>query len=246
MARYLRFVAVVVLAAAAGCVNAPDSSDHATGRSQRPGIGGGEVTADDSAGGTHTVNGSIRVLAGQKAGEVDTVNGSIHVDENATLAEAHTINGSITLGSRATAEGLRTVNGRIHLDDGARVSHEVSSVNGALALGSGADVGGPLANVNGRIELKAAHIGGGIRTVNGDIDVGANSHIEGGILVEKPSMGLFGWTTTKPRIVIGPGAVVQGNLRFEREVQLYVSDKASIGPVSGATAVRFSGDNPPG
>ena len=32
---------------------------------------------------------------------------------------------------------------------------------------------------------------------------------------------------------------------FERPVKLYVSDKASIGPVSGATPISFSGDKPP-
>jgi hypothetical protein len=34
-------------------------------------------------------------------------------------------------------------------------------------------------------------------------------------------------------------------LRFEREVQLYVSDRATIGTVSGATPIPFSGDKPP-
>jgi hypothetical protein len=48
-----------------------------------------------------------------------------------------------------------------------------------------------------------------------------------------------------PRIVIGPGASVQGDLRFERSVQLYVSDKATIGSVTGATPIPFSGDAPP-
>jgi hypothetical protein len=46
--------------------------------------------------------------------------------------------------------------------------------------------------------------------------------------------------------VIGPGAVVEGDLRFERDVRLYVSDQATVGPISGATAIRFSGDRPPG
>jgi hypothetical protein len=52
-------------------------------------------------------------------------------------------------------------------------------------------------------------------------------------------------TRSVPRIVIGPGATVQGELRFERTVQLYVSDKATIGTVTGATAIPFSGEPPP-
>jgi hypothetical protein len=45
--------------------------------------------------------------------------------------------------------------------------------------------------------------------------------------------------------VIGPGAVVQGELKFERKVKLYVSDKATIGTVTGATPEMFSGETPP-
>ena len=51
--------------------------------------------------------------------------------------------------------------------------------------------------------------------------------------------------TTAANIVIGPGATVNGELRFEREVNLYVSNRASVGSVTGATAIPFSGDLPP-
>jgi hypothetical protein len=63
-------------------------------------------------------------------------------------------------------------------------------------------------------------------------------------LVEKPN-GTVISNGTPPRIVIGPGVTVQGELRFERPVTLYVSDHATIGSVSGATPVQFSGDTPP-
>jgi hypothetical protein len=43
----------------------------------------------------------------------------------------------------------------------------------------------------------------------------------------------------------GHRAAVDGPLNFEREVSLYVSDKATIGPVQGATIVKHSGDRPP-
>ena len=114
-----------------------------------------------------------------------------------------------------------------------------------MNMHAGADVGGKLENVNGHIVLNAAHVAGGLRTVGGDIDISGASHVEGGIHVEK-SNSWFNIETRKPRIVIGPGAVVQGELRFDREVQLYVSDQATVGPISGATAVKFSGEHPPG
>jgi DUF4097 and DUF4098 domain-containing protein YvlB len=219
-----------------GCVNATDDSQKGTNS---------DVTASGESG-THTVNGSIHVPAGQPSGDIDTVNGSIHVDDNAAITVASTVNGSIGIGAHATARSLNTVNGGITVEDGAHVSSGMAAVNGTLTLKSGADVGGALSNVNGDIVLQAAHVAGGIKTVSGDINVGSNSHVEGGILVQRQTGSWFHFGNNKPKIVIGPGAVVQGNLRFEREVSLYVSDTANIGPVSGATPIKFSGPNPPG
>ncbi len=47
-----------------------------------------------------------------------------------------------------------------------------------------------------------------------------------------------------PRVVIGPEATVEGSLRFDQDVKLYVSDRAHIGPVSGAAPIYFSGERP--
>ncbi|HET7757719.1 MAG TPA: hypothetical protein VFK87_10725 [Steroidobacteraceae bacterium] len=203
----------------------------------------GDVTA--GKGGASTVNGSVHVPAGEHIGPVGTVNGSIQVGDNAVVDAAHTVNGAVELGARATADSVTAVNGPVTLEAGAHVTHSVTTVNGSLSLGNGADVGGAIRNVNGRIELAGAHVGGGLRTVDGDIDISGASRVEGGILVQK-SGGWFNLYSRPPRIVIGPGAVVEGDLRFERDVRLYVSDRATVGPVSGATAIRFSGDRPPG
>jgi len=99
--------------------------------------------------------------------------------------------------------------------------------------------------VNGKITLSAAHVGGGIKTVNGSMNISGASRVEGGILVQKSSTELIQLVRDVPRIVIGPGATVQGDLRFERKVQLFVSDKATIGTVTGATPIPFTGDTPP-
>jgi hypothetical protein len=224
MRRYIPFAALLTLA---GCYNMP----------------GGDVTANGSEA-TNSVNGSIHVPAGTHSGAVGTVNGSIKIDDNATVASAGTVNGSVALGAHATADSVGTVNGSITLGEGAHVNRDASTVNGAMTFKSGADVGGPVSNVNGRIALTEAHVAGGLHTVNGDIDIGGGSHVEGGILV-KHSSGWFNFDTHKPRIVIGPGAVVQGDLRFERAVELYVSDSATTGPITGATAIRFTGATPP-
>jgi predicted acyltransferase (DUF342 family) len=234
MRRFLPLT-VLTLFTATGCVNASDQSTPANA----------DVTASDTD--TNTVNGSIRVTAGKQSGDVATVNGAIRVDNDATVSAARTVNGDIQVGDHATVESLHTVNGAITVGTGTHVNETVTSVNGSLTMRADAQVAGAVSNVNGAIVLTSAHVAGGITTVNGDINLKSNSHVEGGILVRrKPSSGWFNWESSVPRIVIGPGASVQGELRFERKVQLYVSDRATIGPVSGATAIRFSGEDPPG
>lgn len=191
------------------------------------------------------VNGSVHVDAGQHAGDVSSVNGSVHVGERAVVQKASTVNGSVDLGAQAHAGKLGTVNGAIRLAAGSQVTGKVEAVNGAISLARGAQVDGHLSNVNGAITLDAAHVAGGLETVSGDITVGAGSHVEGGILVEKPNNGWFHWgSERKPVVVIGPQATVQGTLEFRRPVVLKVSDSAQIGPVQGATVEKFSGATP--
>ncbi len=175
------------------------------------------------------VMGSIDIGAEQHSGDVSTVNGSIHIGENAVVGRANTVNGSISAERHATAATLVTVNGSIHLKEAVRVTGTVQAVNGA-------------------IRIAAAHVGGLIDTATGDIEIGPNAHVDGGIHVEKDTswFHIWFWSEDTSRVVIGPGSVVGGTLRFERKVNLYVSDRAMIGRVEGATAVRFSGDRPPG
>ncbi|MGH8264771.1 MAG: hypothetical protein ACRETU_11710 [Steroidobacterales bacterium] len=172
------------------------------------------------------VNGSVEVAAGRKVNDdVSTVNGSVSIGDGAAVDDASTVNGSIHLGPRASAHELSAVNGRLTLD-------QDSTVNGAVS------------NVNGDIRIAGAHVGGNIETYNGDIDVGANARIDGDIIVKKSRSSWFSFHEKAPRIVVGPGAVVNGTMRFEREVELYVSDKATIGAVVGATPKRFPGPTP--
>jgi hypothetical protein len=232
--------------ALSGCINSHDSSSDIS-TDQGPAGNSGDDD-HDSGTGSHAINGSLHVSAGTPGGDVSTINGSIRADDNAQLTGGHTVNGNISLGEHAMATSLTTVNGGISLGDGAKVSNTVTTVNGTLALRPGSQVGGRLANVNGTIIIVAATVNGGISTVNGNIDIGANSHVQGGIIVHKPSTGFFHWwsDTDKPRVVVGPGATVEGEMQFDRAVRLFVSDTATIGHVTGATPVKFSGAAPPG
>jgi hypothetical protein len=191
------------------------------------------VNTGERAGDLDTVNGSITIEDQATVGDVDTVNGSINVGRNSTTGSLDTVNGGINLGEGVKAASIDTVNGKLRLGERTQVQGKVESVNGSITLEKQADVVGKVENVNGRISLEAAHVGGGLRTVNGDIEIGADSRVEGGILVEKPHGSWFNWNHRTPKVTIGPNAVVQGPIKFEREVELHVSDSAKIGKIEG-------------
>jgi DUF4097 and DUF4098 domain-containing protein YvlB len=193
----------------------------------------------------NAVNGSIEIAASERAGSVTTVNGSVRIGERASVGATRTVNGRIKLAADAAAESLRTVNGAMELGRNAKVRGDVTSVNGSLRLEPGAEVGGAVSNVNGRIRLDGATIGGRIKTIGGDIELEGPARVLGGIHVEKPGgWGGSQYKSRLPRIIIGPEAIVEGDLTFEREVELLVSDTAKIGKVVGATPRRFSGARP--
>ena len=88
------------------------------------------------------------------------------------------------------------------------VSGDVGAVNGSMTLRPQTKVNGSVSNVNGSISLDQATVGGGLKTVMGDIEVGSGSRVDGGILVEKPSSSRWNRQKRNPRIVILPGAGV--------------------------------------
>ena len=140
-------------------------------------------------------------------------------------------------------QDVSKVNGSVSADAG-QAYGDLDTVNGSIFTDRGTTIGGNVDTVNGAIGLVGTRLAGGIETVNGDITVGIGSHVTGGIKVEKPR----GWSIKPrrdPRIIIGPNAVVEGPLVFERPVTLYVHTSAKVGPVTGATAKPFSTDTAP-
>lgn len=208
------------------------------------------VEAGSSSNGESTVNGSISV--GREAvvsGALETVNGSIRVDADARIEDAETVNGAVRLAAGVTAQDVSSVNGTIDLAENVTVDGEVSVVNGKIVIGAGSEVSKDVSNVNGEIRIAGTSIGGDLATVNGDVTLTDNSVLRGNLIVEKPNGRLWNRADRrKPRIVIGPGVRIQGNIELEREVELYISDSAQVGGVTGAMtmeqAVRFSGERP--
>lgn len=193
------------------------------------------------------VNGGITADAGQAYGGLSTVNGSIALARGASAEDVETVNGGITAEDDISADDVSTVNGGIRFGRNARIGGDLETVNGGIFIDRGSQVRGDVSTVNGGIGLVGTGVDGRIETVTGDVTVGADSRVKGGIRVEKPT-GNFGFRLGKqkiPRIVIGPNAVVEGPMVFEREVKLYVHASARIGSVSGASAQRYDGANPP-
>lgn len=185
------------------------------------------------------VNGGINTESGQAYGDLETVNGSIHIASGATTDSAGTVNGGISVGEKAVTGKLETVNGGIKLERDVTVNGGIETVNGSIFVDRGGKVKDGVETVNGAIGLVATQLGGGIETVRGDVTVGVDSHVAGGLRVQK-SRGVFNVEPKRdPRIVIGPNAVVEGPLVFERAVKLYVHKTARIGAVTGATAQSF-------
>lgn len=182
------------------------------------------------------VNGRITAEAGKQYGGLSTVNGGISIQDNATTGDAETVNGGITVGAGARTGGLSTVNGQISVGPKVVVGGGIETVNGSVFVDRGSQIRDGVETVNGSIGLVGASLGKGIETVNGDVTVGVGSHVIGGVEVKKPNFSLSFKPSRKPRIIIGPNAVVEGALDFEREVNLYVHRSAKIGTVTGATA----------
>lgn len=194
------------------------------------------------------VNGSVLAQAGQHYGDVSTVNGSVTVETGASVEDAETVNGSVRAGDDIVADSVSTVNGSIRIGERANVRKGVETVNGSIFIDRGGTVGGSISTVNGAIGLVDVDLAGGIETVGGDITVGVGSHVGGGIRVNRPTSNWFPvrvGSNRKPRIIIGPDTVVDGELVFEREVTLYVHETARTGKITGATAVAYSGARAP-
>ncbi len=209
-----------------------------------------KIAAGERSGGATSVNGSISV--GEDAvvtGGLTTVNGKIRVEDRASIENAKTVNGSIRLGDSVRSEDLTTVNGTITVGPGGTVNGAITAVNGRITVKPGSTVAHDIENVNGRIELTAVRAAGNLATVNGDVEFAEGTVLEGDLVVEKPhGMNWGKQKSRKPRIVIGPGSRVGGTIELEREVELFISESAEVGGVSGVMsmddAVRFSGTRP--
>lgn len=209
-----------------------------------------KVAAGEQSGGESTVNGNISVGAGATvSGSLSTVNGTIRVDDDVRLDDAETVNGALRLGNGVTASSLGTVNGSIRVGERGNIEDDIEAVNGRIEAGGGTVVGSGVSNVNGEIELSGVEVSGDVSTVNGDVMLDDGTAVLGDVVIEKPNRWNWGSKQSrKPKVIVGPGSRVDGNIIAEREIDLYISESAQVGGVRGKAsiddAIRFSGGRP--
>ena len=186
------------------------------------------------------VNGGIHTESGQTYGDLETVNGSIHVASGAITDHAGTVNGGISVEDKATTGSLETVNGGIKLERDVTVNGGIETVNGSIFVDRGGQVKDGVETVNGAIGLV------GTQPRRRHFHRQRRHHRRHRLAWSRAASrsrrtirGCRSKPKRDPRIVIGPNAVVEGPLVFERAVKLYVHKTARIGAVTGATAQSF-------
>ena len=194
-----------------------------------------------------TLNGGVSVGRDAHVGDLRSVNGGIRVGDNSQVGQVSNVNGSIRLNPGSRARGIQSVNGSIKTES-ATVEGDVRSVNGGMRLGEGTEVGGDVRSINGGMRLTGTTVAGDVVTGSGDIELYDGTRVLGELRAEDSidiELGNVEITLGRPMIVLHAGTVVEGKLRFDRDVHLWVHDTAEIGEVIGAEVKRFSGDSPP-
>ena len=186
-----------------------------------------------------SVNGEVTAAAGETYGTLSTVNGSVHVGRGVIADQAKTVNGEIEIEDDAKLGEVSTVNGEIDVGQGVTIERTASTVNGSVALGKRTRVGGDVSTVSGEIELDGAEVGGKLSTRNGDIDLTEGARVRGGIHVKKKNDTNWNWGKDEPlKVHICSTCVVDGELRFDRPVELRVDAGAKVGAVVGDSVTR--------
>ena len=200
---------------------------------------GGAVSLASDGHNLSSVNGSVRAEAGTTYDTLSTVNGDVRMERGAAADTAKTVNGEVRIGSEARVGSASTVNGTLEVGEGGSIARDASTVNGGIRLAKGVHVGGDVTTVSGEIELNGAEVRGELTTNNGDIDLDDGAQVRGGIHVKKSNDWSWGRSKQEPvKVHVCSTCTVDGELRFDRPVELRVDNGARIGKVIGDSVTR--------
>jgi hypothetical protein len=144
-----------------------------------------------------------------------------------------------------TAVGvIDTGSGSIELGAGSSVRGKIDSGSGSVDF-NGVTVEGPIDTGSGDISLVDCQLRDDLRTTRGEVKLEGSTRVDGDLIIRKSKCWGICWGDDQPtRVIIGAGASVAGEIRSERETELWVHETARIGKVSGAEVKRFSGERP--
>jgi len=186
-----------------------------------------------------SVNGQVTASDGETYGSLSAVNGGVHVGRGVTADRAKTVNGEIEVENNAKLGEVSTVNGPVDIREDVAIERNASTVNGGIEVGKRSRVGGNVTTVNGGIEIGGGEVGGQIVTTKGNIDLTDGARVHGGIHIKKNNGSDWGWgKDDPPKVRICSTCVVDGDLQFDRPVELRVDDGAKIGKVIGENVTR--------
>lgn len=191
--------------------------------------------------GARTINGDILVGAKAEGGNLKTVNGRIVIDEGAKVDDLATVNGDIRIGTGASTGSIEGVNSPTACAEGVRIRGGIRLVNGSVDLQPGTTVEGSVRTVNGHIGLRSATVRGSVENYEGGMTLSNGSVVTGNLVVLRP---VGSGSRETPRVIIGRDSRVEGMLRFEREVRLYVHETATVGTIEGAEAIAYDEEPP--
>jgi hypothetical protein len=170
--------------------------------------------------GDFQINKSIEIADGEKhKDDITTVNGSITIGNNCEiLGSCQSINGGIEIGKGSIVRNINTVNGSILIEKDVRVNGDLHSINGSITIKSGTVVTQNVDVINQFIRIDGSNIGGNITIDNGDVFLGAQTEVEGSILVSTERMiEIEGSKRRSVLIEISDGSVVKGNIEVGDE-----------------------------
>jgi DUF4097 and DUF4098 domain-containing protein YvlB len=186
-----------------------------------------------------SVNGQVTASDGETYGSLSAVNGGVHVGRGVTADHAKTVNGEIEVENNAKLGEVSTVNGSVDIREDVAIERNASTVNGGIEVGKRSRVGGNVTTVNGGIEIGGGEVGGQIVTTKGNIELTDGARVHGGIHIKKNNGSAWGWgKDDPPKVRICSTCIVDGDLQFDRPVELRVDDGAKIGKVIGENVTR--------
>ncbi len=172
-----------------------------------------------------SVFGSLEVSSGKQVTDVSSVNGSVKLNDDVVAANVESVNGNIDVKRNVSVRSLETVNGNISVGEGFNASQNIETINGSINISPASFVGKNVETINGDIEIIDAEVKGNISTHNGSILLTEQTHVHGDIkFSQKNRKTKRNRNSSIPTLKIKQGAIVDGDIILEREVQLDIDD----------------------